>query len=209
VGVPPLDVECTAELPDGSWDRTVWLWGDGETSEGDSAVHTYQVPGLYAVSVFLEGYVPPAPYDDMGDLSERLDGLVSVCGEPVPRFTFIDKGGRDYQMVNQTSVSTPLCLESVHWEVFRGERMDGNTLMTFEFWEPRFELPEDGQFTIVLTAGGVGGDSAAALQIDAKFNLTEEINRTTASSCAVAPAGAGWLALGVGLLGLRRRKRFA
>ncbi len=203
VGLPPLEVRCVVDAPVGAtWQQTTWLWGDGGTTSGDAVSHVYEGPGQYSVSVILEGFVEQ---DSVTNPSRRVDALVTVCGEPDPSFTFIDKGGRDYQLVNTTDVGTPQCIDQLLWEVFQGRKRDGQPLLTFEGWEPRFELPQDGTYTVVLTVGGIGGTSAASLELEAMYGLTDDLKNRTAE-CATAPPSAGWMAASLGLLTLSRRR---
>lgn len=208
VGVPPLEVSCTLETAlEGEWDETVWLFGDGAVGSGDEASHTYETPGQYSVSVSLEGYVE---YDSGVPLTSspslRRDALVTVCGRPSPQFTYVDKGGRVYQMVNTTDVSTPRCIDHVRWEVFQGQRLDREPVVVREGWEPRFELPEDGTYTIRLTTSGLGGSTIAQLVMNAEYGLTQEISDHYAVSCATGTAP--WTALPLlFVVGLLRRTR--
>ncbi len=206
VGLPPLEVSCTLDAPDGEWGETVWLFGDGAIASGDVASHTYQTPGQYSISVSLDDYVEydsGIPFTSSPGL--RKDALVTVCGKPSPRFSYIDKGGRVYQMVNITDVSTPRCIDHVRWEVFQGQQLDREPIVRLDGWEPRFELPRDGIYTIRLTTSGLGGSTIAQLVMEARYGLTEEIGDHYAVSCATgsAPWASLPLLLVVGLL--RRR----
>ena len=201
VGVPPLEVACEAVLPtSGTWDEIVWLVGDGTVLTGPEIEYSYEEAGLYSISVILEGF------EGDGESRVRRDGAVTVCGTPEPEFTVIDKGGRDYQVVNLTAVDTPRCLSAVDWEVRRGSSGDGAVLYTFETWEPRFELPEDGVYTVIQRASGLGGDSSASLRIDAEYGLTEEYYERFSASCGTLPASTmGWALVPLLLIVRRRR----
>ena len=111
-------------------------------------------------------------------------------------------------MVNTSDVSTPRCIDTVNWEVFEGSRDLGSVVFAYEGWEPRFQVDADGIHTVVLTMGGIGGTSVAALEIDAEYGLTEEFYQPYTRSCSTAPS-TGWWFLGalplVFIAGRRRR----
>lgn len=209
VGVPPLEIRCVVEPPPGTFDRAVFAWGDGQTEEGTALAHVYDAPDQYSVAVTLFGYAPPAggetglPAPEAGDLSVRRDGLVTVCGPPEPEFSWVDMGGLDVRLVNSTPVAVG-CIEEIRWEVFRGTRTDGDPELTFDGWEPRFLLPEEGEWTVVLTLGGIAGTRAAELAIDARYGLPDGLFSPRAR-CASVPGGLA--APGLLLIGLLTRRR--
>jgi PKD repeat protein len=219
VGLPPLEMRCVADLPlEGTYDELVWSTGDGTLATGETSFrYTYEEGGQYTVALTLEGYRAPEPTGtvDTGlgvsldpiDLTERKYGYVTVCTPPEPRFTYIFKGGLDYQMVNQTQPQVN-CIDAVQWTVHEGDSADGKVLIGPTLgWEPRFTVPDDGTYTVVLSVGGLAGTRSAKLTVDAKYGLTEEIDDIRATSCATAPGGAaGALWVGAVLLGLRRRR---
>ncbi len=226
VGLPPLEVRCVVELPtEGTWDRVLWSFGDGELVEADTAIsHVFDTVGQHTVAVTLEGYEGPIddgvddavdtgsgvelePEEDSSSgLSERKYGYVTVCGAPDPHFSYLFKGGLEYQMVNTTQPQ-PNCLDEVMWTVHRGDNASGISILDpRDTWEPNFTMPEEGTYTFLLSMGGIAGTESAKLTVDAKFGLTEELDLVRAR-CATAPSSAaGGLGLVVLLLGLRRRR---
>ncbi len=206
VGVAPFEVSCEVRPPSvGTWSGVRWRLGDGETAEGDRFTYTYDEPGMYTVSVSLLDY-EPSP-DGRRDLERRRDGTVTACGEPEPRFDYVNKGGRDYQMINLTPVATPRCLRTLHWAVYRGARGGGEPLYEFETWQPRFELPEDGPYLVEYTVDALGGSVTTSARIEAEYALTEEYKPGQSTSCSsVGGVGGLWWAALPLLAILRRRE---
>ncbi|MBX2796451.1 MAG: PKD domain-containing protein [Myxococcales bacterium] len=208
VGVAPFEVTCVLDEPSqGTWTDVVWLMGDGTVGDGASFTYTYEESGQFSVSVFLEGYVDPDDPDADDSPGRRKAGLISVCGAPSPSFTYVDKGGRSYQMENLTDVSAPRCIDDISWAVFRGENRERDPILVADGWEPRLDIPEDGQYTIELTVSGVGGVSTAVTELDAKYGLTEELREHYAGNCSTAAGGGGGLASLLGLLLVSARRR--
>jgi hypothetical protein len=208
VGVPPLEVQCEVVPPEGAdYSEVSWTMGDGELYFGETISYLYEDFGQYTISVKLEDFAGASEYDD-GELTRY--GFVTVCGPPEPQFTYINKGGLDIKLVNK-SVLAPNCLESSEWSVFEGGTPEGIPRFTFDTWEPRFELPSEGTWTIRLTQGGMGGVTHADLTLDAHYKLTDDLTQgPRARACAVAPlqmSALGVSALGLLLPWLVRRRR--
>ncbi|MCB9685430.1 MAG: PKD domain-containing protein [Alphaproteobacteria bacterium] len=174
VGLPGLTVNCVAQPPlDGTYDDVLWLFGDGEIGTGSAVSHTYEDVGQYTVGVALEGWVPDDPEDTEIPTTKR-HGLVTVCGEPTPEFTYEGVGGLDVVLLNRTPPE-PRCISRIQWDLYEGRSQGGQALMTFETWDPRLTLPDKGVYTVVLTVGGLAGTNAAALEIDARYGLPDEL----------------------------------
>lgn len=206
VGLPPLEVRCVVVTPaEGTWESTSWTFGEGTLLTGDAVSFVYEDEGQYTVSVQLDGYEGLDTATD--DPYHAEFGYVTVCGAPEVRFTYVNKGGLDYELVNKTVVAVN-CIQDLQWEVFEGKSAEGEPKYVFETWSPRFELPREGPWTIRLTVGGLAGTSAADLTIDAKKQLTDDLTQGPhAYWCATSPsAGAPWMWV-AGLVVLRRRKR--
>lgn len=209
VGTAPLEIRCVPLLPEGTWDRVVWTFGDEATAEGGTAAHLYEEPGQFTVSVRLEGYEAP----DTGaavtsEPSSTRFGYVTVCGPPEPAFTYAFEGGLDFRLLNQTPVA-PHCDAELRWDVFEGRKISGEPWRSYEVWEPAFTLPREGIWTVVLTVGGIAGTESATLEIDAKYKLTDDLDLGPQNACDTT-GGPGALALGALPLALalaRRRRR--
>lgn len=199
IGVAPIEVTCEAVL-DEKAHQVEWLNGLGDSFEGEQFTSEYAQPGFYSVSMYLEGYG-----EDGESLQIRRDGAVIVCGVPDPRFEIVDKGGRTYQARN-TMVADPLCIDTIVWEIRAGDTDRGEVLQTFESWEPRFTLEEDGFYTVTLTATGRAGVATSSELLDAEYGLTEEYYEHYASGCSsTGPTSAAWWLLG--LVALVRRRQ--
>lgn len=205
VGLPPLEITCEVIPPsDGTWDAVSWTFGEGTLLTGETVSFTYEETGQYTVTALLDGYEGASGTDEP---YEQKYGFVTVCGEPEVEFTYRNKGGLDYALVNETTVAVN-CIDQLLWEVFEGRRAEGEPAFVFETWEPRFELPDEGPWTVRLTVGGLAGTSAAALTIDAKYKLTEDLTQGPhAYWCATGPSAAGGALWLVGALLLWRRRR--
>jgi hypothetical protein len=207
VGIPPLSVHCEVlPPPSGTWSAVSWTLGDGTLLFGDTIAYEYVEPGQYNVSVQLDDFDDgtEAPTDP-----RRTEyGYVTVCDEPAPEFTFVNHGELDYEVVNLTPITFG-CTEAQRWELFRG-RPDGDPERVWETWEPRFELGDEGEYTLRLTVDGLAGTAAAELRFDAEHKLTEDLtNGPHAMACAIGSGGsAGWLGLGLlAAVGRRRGRR--
>ena len=206
LGASPLVVTCEAvPRATGTWDLIEWRTGTGEVVAGDSFTFTYYDPGQYTVTMLVHDFVRESETEAVS-FDVRRDGAITVCGVPDPAFSITDKGGRDYQIVNLTTVEAAPCLETVGWEVREGGG-EGQLLAAFETWEPRFQLDEDGTYNVVLTAWGIGGVTSTRVVFEAEYGLTEDYGRIESTTCATGPVGSGLLwALVPGLLVLRRRR---
>lgn len=213
VGVAPLQIQCAPLLPtEGTWDRIVWTFGDGASVEGNAVGHVYPDDGQFTVSVRLEGWEPPAPDSgDTGVVSPSSElvasrfGYVTVCGEPEPEFTYDFHGGLDYALRNRTELD-PHCLAELRWDVFEGKKTSGKAWLTSETWEPSFTLPREGTWTVVLTVGGIGGTTSAALEIDAVYALTDDLDLGPQKACDTGGAGVVGVLPLLGLFARRRRR---
>lgn len=207
-GLPGLTVNCVAEPPlDGDFDDIVWLFGDGAVGRGIAVSHTYEDVGQFTIGASLEGWQPDDP-EDTEVPSARRHGLVTVCGEPEPEFTYEAVGGLDLVVLNRTPPQ-PRCISRIRWDLYEGRTQGGEGLMTFDTWDPELTLPDAGLYTMVLTVGGIAGTQAAALEIDARYGLPDELSDGPlpfAGCDSTSRTGAvGWAP--VLLLAVRRRRR--
>ncbi|MCA9494660.1 MAG: PKD domain-containing protein [Myxococcales bacterium] len=210
VGLPGLAVNCVAQPPlDGAYDDVVWLFGDGEVATGLAVSHTYEDVGQYSVAVTLAGWTPDDP-EDVETPALKRHGLITVCGEPAPEFTYEGVGGLDVVLLNRTPPE-PRCISRIQWDLYEGKSQGGSALMTLDTWDPELTLPDKGVYTVVLTVGGLAGTNAAALEIDARYGLPDELTNGPLpfagcdSSGSGRAAALGWAPLL--LLAARRRRR--
>jgi PKD domain len=205
VGLPPLTITCDALLPDeGTFDEITWTFGDGSVVTGSSAAFTYVEPGQYTVSVRLENFVD-GDGQALGALEHFRYSFVTVCGPPEPQFGFENMGGLDYRLLNN-SVIAPYCLDTSKWSVFRGREAQGEPVFEFFNWEPRFELPAEGAWTVRLDHEGLGGAASAERIILAEYKLADAYAELLTPACANAPGGVGLLALSLLAAAARRRR---
>lgn len=207
LGVPPMDVTCEVLLSDlYTYDRALWLFGDGAQGEGDRVTHTYDVAGQFGVRLDLEGL--RFAIDDTGpepvvEPVAQKYGYITACGPAEPEFTVEKRNGLRYEVINRSQF-IPDCVEDVTWTVYRGEARTGEPVVDFDGWEPVLDLPEEGIYTIFLDIRGLGGDTAARLTVDAVNGVDEKLQGFP-TYCATSPAAmAGWW-LPLALLWRRRR----
>ncbi len=202
--VVPDTIKCVVESRDFLQDVTNahWTWGDGGTSEGVNVSHEYTEPGNYTVTVVVEGDSEGCGED--GWTSEfRKVGFVRACGVPEVAFSVEHVDGLQYRMLNDTDVSVYGCIQDIVWNVYKGANTSGQPIesLTVKAWEPVIEFPEEGQYTVVANIGGPAGTGAAKLTFEAKKRRGEGRGCDTAGL-----GGTGLLALGLALLGVRRRR---
>jgi hypothetical protein len=204
VGLPPMTVTCSVVAPTtGTWDAVSWTFGDGTVQYGDSASFTYDDVGQYTISVQLDGFVD-ALGNDVTDPKQVKQGFVTLCGPPEPDFTWRNKGGLRFALTNETVIA-PFCLDDSSWSIYEGRSVQGEPAMTFTTWEPRFELPSDGAWTIVLDQQGLGGEAASVQTLEAKYQLTDDLKDLKSPACSTGPASSAGAAVGLLLALVRRR----
>lgn len=194
IGVVPFDLRCqlnyhaTEEIT-----GVTWVWGDGTSSEGSRAEHTYEVAGNFNVRMCAEG----ERGSDTWRHCVNRNGYVRACDIPDAAFTVEQVDGLQWRMVNQTDVSTFGCISNIQWDIYDSS---GDLVETVEAWEPVIDFPSGGTYDIVLNVGGIAGTGAA--------ELTANIRRSSGGNCSstAAPASLGFLGLGLGLLLVRRRR---
>jgi len=164
-----------------------WTFGDGSIKTGEDVSFTYDEVGQYAISVRLDGYVDPDEPDAVVPQEVR-EGAVTVCGPPEPEFTWSNKGGLRYSLKNESTIA-PYCLGDSKWEVFRGRTTEGPPVMTFETWDPRFELPHEGPWLVRLTQTGLAGRSTADHLIQARYQLTDDLKGLPSYACSTSSSG--------------------
>ncbi|MCB9743120.1 MAG: PKD domain-containing protein [Alphaproteobacteria bacterium] len=176
--------------------RLLWDLGDGQAAEGLAPCHVYTEEGSYTVSVTVEGaetLCGPEP------LRTTLPEPILACAPPAPDFSVEPLGERRWQVVNNTPVLHYGCLDALEFALLEGDAAQGEPLLTLSAWAPELELPDEGDYTLRLTASGPGGEASAEVSLGGP-----------SGGCSTAPGGgdAGWLALAL-LLRRRGRSRHA
>lgn len=195
-GIAPVDVTCEAIAADGfTINNITWVWGDGETSEGLTGTHSYEEQGSFNVRACYEG-----EFGECGawERCQTRESYVRVCDVAEAEFTYEPIDGLTYQLLNDTRLDVNGCITQIQWDVYAGTETTGEPIQTLTTWEPQVEFEEPGTYTVVLNVGGPAGTGAAKLQMDVKRNAGGGCSQS-----GTAPLG--FLALGFGLLGLRRR----
>lgn len=208
LGAVPLEVTCTLESAQGlGSDEAQWRFGDGATAVGPVVAHTYTEPGNYAVGVSF-GDDPDTCA--LAAVDRTKIGYVNVCARPDVAFELYHNGGLSYTMLNRTDVSVYGCIYDIEWTLYEGGSANGKPLEgPLKAWEPSFELPEEGRYTIKAEASGIAGKGAAVMSFQAKRGVGDGLQKVTcASSCSSSGgSAAAWPLLVVaGLLGVRRRR---
>ena len=205
-GVVPMDLNCVVES-EGFLNEVTeanWSFGDGNAGEGLAVTNTYSEPGNYTIEVAVHG-----ERDECGEAgwnsTFRKVGFVTACDVPAPTFTYAHVDGLKYQISNRTDVSVFGCISDIQWEVYKGTSVKGEPLQSKKAWEPLIEFPEEGEYTIVANVGGIAGTGAASIVIDAKDRRGEGRGCNTMGQMAAFGSGS-FLVVGLGLLGLRRRR---
>ncbi|MFT5456480.1 MAG: hypothetical protein ACI9K2_002965, partial [Myxococcota bacterium] len=142
-----------------------------------------------------------------GARTSRL-GYVRACERPDVAFELFHNGGLTYVMRNKTDVSVYGCLYDIEWSLYEGGNTKGRPLEgPVKAWEPTFEIPEEGQYTVLAQATGVAGKGAAEMTFDAQRGVGDGLQQVTcATACDSTGGTSGWPALAVTLLMLFRRR---
>ncbi len=205
-GGVPLEICFDLEASENANVTSVeWQFGDGNTSTETDPCHTYNDQGQFTVVVTINGTAESCG-DWSFDYNQRA--YIVACELPGPGlnpetgelygglFTFEHVEGLQYQLVNRTDTSTYGCLDTILWQVYQGDTV----IDEISAWSPKIELPEEGEYRVLLNVGGPGGMSAAELTID-----TADYK---AGGCNVAPVGLGLMGLlaSLGIAVTRRRE---
>ena len=205
LGVVPFDLHCTATIPDKeTLEQVTWYWGDGSApvtvpADVEEPVefgsHEYTEMGVYNVRACFEGTRADTPYSQCVLKANH----VNACDIPVAEFTVETLPDLTLGLRNTTSLTAHNCITNAVWEVYAGSAVSGEPVVTAAGWEPEIELPEPGEYTVVLNVGGLAGTAAATATLDVQ-------RRSGGGGCdatTMAPAF-GMLALAP-LLAFRRR----
>ncbi|MBX2798173.1 MAG: hypothetical protein KTR31_10900 [Myxococcales bacterium] len=200
-----LDITCTLQVTEPYVaTQTDFDFGDG--SDGTSGTHTYAEQGTYTVAV---EYV-------VGDDESCVDGAsgttsveVTVCAAPEPRFEVDVQSSTQVQLLNETAVDLPGCINDASWTVFEGDSATGDPVVEpLTGWEPLLQLPEGATYTAVLELAGPGG-TASATQTFSTSGGSASNNGGEGCGCSGSGGAAGWVwALGLAVaMGRPARRR--
>ncbi len=142
-GVAPLVVQFTNQ-PTGTVNTWLWNFGDGITSTLESPAHTYPTPGVYTVTLTVNG--------SEGDASEVKANYITVYGPVQANFRANPVSGIAPLNVDFTNLSAG-DFNTCIW-IFG----DGDTRNTCT--GPIHTYPGPGVYTVTLTASGVGGNNS-------------------------------------------------
>ncbi len=157
-GYPPLSVAIT-DTTLGVVESEHWDFGDGTTQDniGKSPpfTHVYSTAGAFVVRLTATG---PGGIDEY-----EIPVTVTPYNAPIADFTATPVSGEVPLVISLVDLSTGI-ITAEHWDFGDGEVMDtpGNAgSFTHTYLTP-------GVYRITLTATGPGGESAAAIDIDAQ-----------------------------------------
>ena len=176
--------------------KATWHWGDGGTSDGLDVTHTYETAGNFTMRVLIEG-----TSDACGDwaASRSRVAYVRACAVPEAQFVVQHQNGLTYELRNETDVSVYGCIYDIQWDIYKGSEL----IDTLTAWEPKYTFPEEGEYRIVLNVGGPAGTGAAEITVDARDTVGEGYGGCNTAGLG---GGLGLAFLGLGALGLRRRR---
>ena len=205
-GGVPLEICFDLEASENANITSVeWDFGDGGSSTEMNPCHTYTEQGQYTVVVTINGTAESCGEWSF-DYNQRA--YIVACELPSPGlnpetgelygglFTYEHVEGLQYQLVNRSDTSVYGCLDTILWQVYQGDSI----INEISAWSPKIELPEEGEYRVLLNVGGPGGMTAAELTID-----TADVKT---GGCSAAPVGLGLMGLlsALGLAVTRRRR---
>jgi PKD repeat protein len=166
-GCAPLEV-CFTDCSTG--DPTSWEWdfGDGETDAEQNPCHTYQTPGVYAVTLTVSNVCD-------SDIEEKLD-YITVLGPPTAGFSGTPQSGCRPLEVCFTDESTG---DPTSWEWDFG---DGTATSTEQ--NPCHTYQDSGSYTVTLTASNACGSDA-----EVKTDYITVLAPPTAAFSGTPPSG--------------------
>jgi len=190
-----VDVPAIYQIP--RYETYIWNFGDGSdpvvaANDGDveSIEHTYETEGQFTITLTAEG----SDTDCGGEFStdRRQVGAVLACDTPAPSFDFENRGDNVVQMVNTSPLGAFGCVTNFEWSA-NGQTVPG--------YEPTFTFDAPGEYEVVLSASGHGGEGEARGTISVTKAATGE-------GCSASMAGrSSSLALLLGLVGLAIRRK--
>ena len=148
-----------------------WNFGDGNSSQNNTASHTYQAAGSYTASLIVT---------TNHGCTDTINGTVVVNGLPSPSFTAPDICANGQMQFQNNSVSSYGTIVSYQWNFGNGNTSASTT--------PSMLYTNAGQYNVTLTA-------TTSLGCQASFNAPVNVNPlpvaafSTVNTCAgTAPA---------------------
>ncbi len=139
-GDVPLEVTF-ADASTGEIDTWFWDFGDGETSGFQFPVHTYSQIGTFTVTLTVTG-------PGGSSMATQTDYITTVGVPPIAEFSAMPTSGQAPLLVQFTDLTTG-DVNTWNWSFGDGQ--------TSEEQNPSHEYLTPGNFTVSLTASGVGG----------------------------------------------------
>ncbi len=138
-GPAPLTVNFSSTTA-GTVNTFSWVFGDGGTGTGTPISHTYTTPGIYTVSLTVDGAG--------GMNTETKTNLITA--QPTARFTATPSSGpRPLTVAFDAGTSTVAPGTTFSWNFGDNTTGTGQTVS--------HQYTTDGQFTVTLTVNGPGG----------------------------------------------------
>jgi len=97
-------------------------------------------------------------------------------------------------MFNQADLSVYGCIETAQWDVYSGDEL----IDSVNAWSPMLAFPNAGDFRVVLSLAGPGGEATHEMTIQAQADT---------GGCSAIGAGASLVGLFAGLFGVALRRR--
>ncbi len=145
-GLAPLTVQFS-DSSSGQIDTRLWDFGDGGTSTSTHPEHTYTVPGIYTVSLFVSG---SHGYD-----TETKTNYINISGEkPAANFRALPLTGTVPLQVMFYDESTGTITTRL-WNFG-----DGTTSAETD---PKHVFQQAGRYTVSLTVAGPGGSDTKTI----------------------------------------------
>jgi len=119
-------------------DSILWIWGDGNTSVGDSATYTYPLPGIYNAQQVAYNYCGS---------TDTISTTLTVCGAVVANFN-TSPNGLTVSFNAGNSVGAGL---SYNWTFGDGTTAQGSN--------PSHSYTSSGNYTVTLTVTDACGTS--------------------------------------------------
>lgn len=161
-GIRPLAVQFTDLSAPGTYPIQTWLWdfGDGASSTLVNPTHTYDLPGIFTVSLTVT--------TDAGSSTETKPAYIEVEGGagPIASFDATPVSGMNPLTVNFTDASSPgdAPITAWHWDFG-----DGATSAT---QHPVHDYQQPGVFTVRLTVTtSFGSDTVVRPDLVSVFGI--------------------------------------
>jgi PKD repeat protein len=208
-GGVPLEV-CFQLNSSSDISNVEWLYGDGTGDTFDTSspnlyetCHTYTEKGQYTINVTIGGESDDC---DQWEYTERERAMVVVCEVPTTAdgfeqlFASEPIEGLMVQLINQADTTVYGCIDEIQWDVYKGSEL----IRTINAWSPKVDFAEEGEgdYKVVLTLGGPGGQSTEEQTI----TVTE--TKATGACSSMGSNGLASFGLSVlALFGLARRRQ--